>query len=1109
MLPTGFLRSCWHRLTQRRDQRPGNSNRRWRHRGFLAAAKAGHGQVAFETLEERTLLTVIPGFYGTGMVTSTGDVYRLDASATGLTPYHVGKLMLGTNPALPARDDAVLPGYPGGEFLCVADNASDSSGLGLPSMLRRTAIDVFNVDVPTTQLAVTNLGTLRTPSLPVFGVLDVRLNALEWSPGLGGQTPVLLGAGYAGKTGFAAIRNDAVFTVNPDTLEATPILDLDSLNAESAGDIAFDLGGQAYLSLTGGKLLQINPQTLATTIHTLTPGGLNFDALLPYTSGTLIGITAERNYYVIDLTANTTTLVGTLTSSNPQWLKSGESVYGTTVGYQAPTDVGTIDGVVTRTNPALLGQRWYELSVQNSGTLTVDLTAGSTAGSWLMLYRSTDAPPAAQGHLRVSTPVTAGDHLWLYAVDLQFQANATFQFDNRATDTTAPTANIVAVTPDPRNTNAGVVTVAFSEPVTGVDVGDFRLTRNGTSVSLAGLTVGGSGASYQLDLSTKTVAEGAYLLTLTAAGSGIQDAAGNPLTGDALDAWVMDTTPPGIAITTPIMGDGQVNLAEVGAVLVAGTGADASRSVTVTFTDAGALHTASRTLTTDEAGNWTLGDGTTADLAALTDGPVTVTASSTDLAGNRGTAEATINKDVVPPAVSVTRWTTNDATPVVTGTLGDGVLQIVVNGKTYTVGDGNLTVTNTLWALEIPATESLSAGTYDVSATAMDVAGNVGSDTTTNELRIQFGEDTDGVVDTIEAGAPNGGDGNHDGQADSQQSNVASFPSAETGEYLTLAAPDGLDLVDVRIAPNPSPNDTPQTAQFAIGFVEFVVANVGQTEPTIVTLYVEPGTVLNTYYKYGPTPDRQSPHWYPFMFDGTTGAILFADRIELHFMDGQRGDDDLQQNGRITDIGAPGFTAHPWQNPAVQCDVDNDGDVVPLDALLLISVINTGGNRNLPAVPQGLGQLPPYLDVSGDDLLAPVDVLMVIHYINSHPRGSGEGEAVAHTDSPPVLDAVPALNVPTTALLAMAPVQQAAAAPNDSYSRSPTYPPLVPTAPAAGEIRRASLGTGIAERELLVGRATQTPMPTDLDRLLTGWDALLSDIAEDVFHGWEPDVGTA
>lgn len=68
-----------------------------------------------------------------------------------------------------------------------------------------------------------------------------------------------------------------------------------------------------------------------------------------------------------------------------------------------------------------------------------------------------------------------------------------------------------------------------------------------------------------------------------------------------------------------------------------------------------------------------------------------------------------------------------------------------------------------------------------------------------------------------------------------------------------------------------------------------------------------PGDISGmTYRKYGPTPDNATPHWYDFMYDGTTGAELNGNQAILHFVDGQRGDDDLTANGVIVDQGGPG-----------------------------------------------------------------------------------------------------------------------------------------------------------------------------------------------------------
>ena len=117
-------------------------------------------------------------------------------------------------------------------------------------------------------------------------------------------------------------------------------------------------------------------------------------------------------------------------------------------------------------------------------------------------------------------------------------------FDSFKIDTPVPSADIENVLPDPRNTAVANVAVLFDEPVTGVDIGDFELRRNGNIVSLTGLTVSGSDANYSLDLSTVTSASGAYVLTLIAADSDIVDSNDNPLEGNASDTWVTDTTAP-------------------------------------------------------------------------------------------------------------------------------------------------------------------------------------------------------------------------------------------------------------------------------------------------------------------------------------------------------------------------------------------------------------------------------------------------------------------------------------------------------------------------------------------------------------------------------------
>jgi len=86
-----------------------------------------------------------------------------------------------------------------------------------------------------------------------------------------------------------------------------------------------------------------------------------------------------------------------------------------------------------------------------------------------------------------------------------------------------------------------------------------------------------------------------------------------------------------------------------------------------------------------------------------------------------------------------------------------------------------------------------------------------------------------------------------------------------------------------------------------------------------------------------------------------------------------------------------------YQNPDLPEDVNRSGAVTPLDVLIGINRINGSGNQ-LPPDP-----IPPdtpvyYYDVDGNNLLEPLDLLLIINYLN---RASivGEGEIQSEDDA--------------------------------------------------------------------------------------------------------------
>lgn len=83
----------------------------------------------------------------------------------------------------------------------------------------------------------------------------------------------------------------------------------------------------------------------------------------------------------------------------------------------------------------------------------------------------------------------------------------------------------------------------------------------------------------------------------------------------------------------------------------------------------------------------------------------------------------------------------------------------------------------------------------------------------------------------------------------------------------------------------------------------------------------------------------------------------------------------------------------PHQNPDLPTDVNGDGIVTPVDALIVLNMLNR--HEELPDEPSpGDGEENPALpDVSGDGALTPLDALLIINELNNRNRSDAEGEA--------------------------------------------------------------------------------------------------------------------
>ncbi len=79
---------------------------------------------------------------------------------------------------------------------------------------------------------------------------------------------------------------------------------------------------------------------------------------------------------------------------------------------------------------------------------------------------------------------------------------------------------------------------------------------------------------------------------------------------------------------------------------------------------------------------------------------------------------------------------------------------------------------------------------------------------------------------------------------------------------------------------------------------------------------------------------------------------------------------------------------YPWYNAISPFDVNRDGRVSPLDALLVINRLNRESDRTLPST-NPLAQL--FYDTNRDGAISPIDVLLIINELNGR-SGSAEGE---------------------------------------------------------------------------------------------------------------------
>ena len=311
-------------------------------------------------------------------------------------------------------------------------------------------------------------------------------------------------------------------------------------------------------------------------------------------------------------------------------------------------------------------------------------------------------------------------------------------------DTVAPAAP--TITSIPENGGGGINASEASDgtPVvvgltgTGAVAGD-RLTINwgGQTVNytLVAGDISGNSATVTVPLATITAqGQGTFDVTAT-----LTDAAGNASSNSTATSVTVDTVAPAVAITTIEGGDDLINAAEAaGGVTVSGT-AEIGATLTVNGV----------AVTVDASGGWTT------SVATAGDGLLVVTAVATDAAGNSTTVTHDLTVDTVAPAAptitsipengggGINASEASDGTPVVVGLTGTGAVagdRLTINwgGQTvnYTLVAGDISGNSATVTVPLATITAQGQGTFNVTATLTDAAGNASSNSTATSVTV-------------------------------------------------------------------------------------------------------------------------------------------------------------------------------------------------------------------------------------------------------------------------------------------------------------------------------------------------------------------------------------
>jgi hypothetical protein len=210
-------------------------------------------------------------------------------------------------------------------------------------------------------------------------------------------------------------------------------------------------------------------------------------------------------------------------------------------------------------------------------------------------------------------------------------------------------------------------------------------------------------------------------------------------------------------------------------------------------------------------------------------------------------------------------------------------------------------------AIHIPMMIGAGVPTSPTHTLTVDTPNNEGGTASdAAPLTVQPSGDNDGVKDSVEASAPNGGDANNDGTADAQQANVTSLHNDVSGAYAVLESNGCSSNTNVSVAAMTANTRLDGSYQYPAGLMNFTLGCAHPGDTATVTqyyygIYDAANMVLRKY--------NASSGTYQTISDAVLSNVIIAGAPALKAVytitDGGLLDADGVADGKIVDPAGP------------------------------------------------------------------------------------------------------------------------------------------------------------------------------------------------------------